>query len=312
LVTMAGYQVIVDHARRLHEGIDSGGTDKAKPLRLQRFGDGFRGGRLGRHRLEAFVTVDLRTPVNEVPQECRQRRVVHEFQYRARIVDGGFNLEPIAHDPGVGHQPGNVFGAIAGDAFGGEAVERTPEIVALFQDRQPREASLEALPHELFKQAPVVWLRHTPFLVVVAGVNGLGDADPRTALKLRRRHDAPLPAAGASSKFAQSGLRSAMATSPAIKRVPLAAASAARSRRTSASASLPATEPTVPMTAAPAVMAAPASRGASPTMATMRLRTCERFCMRLTTSWPTKQPLANDTPWSWSRSASCGNASPKV
>src|SRR5215467_8729620 len=298
LMTMAGYQVIIDHARRLHEGINRGGTDKAKALRLQRFGNGLRAGRLGRHRLKGFVAVDLGTPVKEGPQECRQMCAFREFQDRARIVDGGLDLESIAHDPGIGHQPGDVFGAVAGDALGGEAVECAPEILALFQDRQPRKAGLEALQDELFKERPVVWLRHTPFLVVVARVNGLGDPDPRAAHELRRRHDTPVATAGASSKFAQSGLRSVMATPPAMRLVPLAAASAARSRRTSASASLPATEPTEPMTAAPAVISAPASSGASPTMATMRLRACERFCMRLTTSWPTKQPLANDTPLS--------------
>ena len=60
-------QVVVDHARRLHEGIDRRRTDEAEAFRLQRLGDGLGGRRLGRHRLEARVPVDLRAPVEEIP-----------------------------------------------------------------------------------------------------------------------------------------------------------------------------------------------------------------------------------------------------
>ena len=65
-----------------------------------------------------------------------------------------------------------------------------------------------------------------------------------------------------------------------------------------ASACRPATEPTVPITAAPAVISAPGCSSAGPAASTgtTRLRTCARCCMRLTTSWPTKQPLVKDTP----------------
>src|SRR5262249_33275099 len=299
-MTMSAYEMVVDHARRLHEGIDRGGSDEAKALCLQRLGNGLRGRRLGRYRLEAFVVVDLRTPVEEVPQECRKASAPREPQHRARIIDGCFHLEAIAHDAGVDHQPSNVLGTVARDALGHEAVERAPEILALLQDRQPRQASLEALQHELFKEGPVVGLRDTPFGVVVARIDGLSDPDPRTAHELRRGHDAPAATAGASSKFAQSGLRSATATPPAIRLVPLATASAARSRRTSASAwgRARARAPALRVPSAAGVVGAPATSGASPRIATMRLRTSARFCMRLTTSWPTKQPLANDTPWS--------------
>ena len=61
---------------------------------------------------------------------------------------------------------------------------------------------------------------------------------------------------------------------PAVSGWPLALASAARSRRSSASARRPATEPTLPITAAPAVISAPGvQRAASPSTGTTRLRT---------------------------------------
>ena len=57
---------------------------------------------------------------------------------------------------------------------------------------------------------------------------------------------------------------------------------------------------------------APDGSGASPSIGTTRLRALPRCCMRLTTSWPTKQPLSKETPLSRSKSASCGKASPKT
>src|SRR5581483_8020994 len=191
-----------------------------------------------------------------------------EFQERAGVVDRRLDLEPVAHDAGVGHQAGDVLGPVAGDALGLEAVEGASEVVALLEDGEPRQPGLETLQHQLLEQHPVVRLGHAPLLVVVARIDGLGDAGPGAARDLGRRHDW------------------------------LAAASAARSSRTSASASLPATEPMPPITAAPATISAPGASGASPRTGTTRLRTVARFCMRLTTSWPTKQPLVKDTPCS--------------
>ena len=49
---------------------------------------------------------------------------------------------------------------------------------------------------------PVVGVRNTPFLVVVARINRLGDASPATAHDLGVGHDAPAVAAGARSKVA--------------------------------------------------------------------------------------------------------------
>ena len=53
-------------------------------------------------------------------------------------------------DAGIGHQPGPVGLAIAGDLFGIEAVEGFAEGVALPQDGDPRQPRLEAIQHQLF------------------------------------------------------------------------------------------------------------------------------------------------------------------
>lgn len=61
-----------------------------------------------------------------------------------------------------------------------EAVERPPEVLALAQDRQPREAGLEAFETELFEEAPVVVDRKAPLGVVVGLVLGRGGAPEAT------------------------------------------------------------------------------------------------------------------------------------
>ena len=61
-----------------------------------------------------------------------------------------------------------------------EAGEGAAEVLALAQDRQPREAGLEALQHQPLVEAAVVGDRPAPLLVVVGDVVGRGGA-PRAA-----------------------------------------------------------------------------------------------------------------------------------
>ena len=163
-VAVAADEVIVDHAGRLHESIDRGRADEAEALRLQRLGDGLGGRRLGRHRLEARVPVDLRAAVEEAPQEAGKARALLQLQQRPRIVDGGLDLEPVAHDAGIGHQAGDVLGAVAGDARRLEVVEGAAEVLALPQDRQPRQARTGSPPAPASRTARGrrSWARPTP------------------------------------------------------------------------------------------------------------------------------------------------------
>jgi hypothetical protein len=74
---MAVDEVIVDHAGRLHESVDRGRADEAETLGLEGLGYRLGHGRLGRHRLEARVMVDLRAPIEEGPNEaCKTRSLL--------------------------------------------------------------------------------------------------------------------------------------------------------------------------------------------------------------------------------------------
>ena len=73
----------------------------------------------------------------------------------------------MADDPGVAEQPLDVALAEARDLLEVEPGERRSEVLALAQDRQPREARLEALEAELLEQTPVLVDREAPLCVVV-------------------------------------------------------------------------------------------------------------------------------------------------
>jgi hypothetical protein len=80
----------------------------------------------------------------------------------------------MADDARIGEQPLDVALAEARDALRVEAGERTPEVAALAQDRQPREARLEPLEAEPFVDPALVDDRPAPLLVVVALVQLVG------------------------------------------------------------------------------------------------------------------------------------------
>ncbi len=78
----------------------------------------------------------------------------------------------MAHDAGVGDKAIDVAGAETRHALEVEAGEGGAEVLALPQDRQPRQAGLKALQAYLFEQAAVVGHRPAPLVVVIGGVLG--------------------------------------------------------------------------------------------------------------------------------------------
>ena len=177
-------EMIVDHARGLHEGINGRRPDEAEAFGLQSLGDALWTVGVSAGTVLKEPAVDLRAAVDEVPQERREARALLQLQVGPCVVDGGLDLQPVAHDAWVGHQPRNILGAIAGDALGVELVEGVAEVLALPEDGEPRQAGLEAFQHQLLEHGAVVGLRHAPLLVVIARVEGIGDAGPGAAYGL--------------------------------------------------------------------------------------------------------------------------------
>src|SRR4029079_18874381 len=100
---------------------------------------------------------------DKIPHEPRQPRpLVLQLQPRTRRKDRGFDLPAMADDALVGQQALDLALGVARHLRGIEAVEGAAEILALAQDRDPRQARLEAFEHEHLEERAVIVLRDAP------------------------------------------------------------------------------------------------------------------------------------------------------
>ena len=171
--------MVVDDPDRLHERVRRGGADEAKAALFELLRQGLRFRRRGRD-----VAAGPRRALAigaERPGEGRERLVTGgQVAGGGGVGDRGLDLGPVANDPGVGEQALDLGLAVVGDALVVEPVERLPEVLALAQDRQPREPGLKRLQGQPLVDAPVVGDRPAPLGVVVGDVVGARDA-PRAA-----------------------------------------------------------------------------------------------------------------------------------
>ena len=163
--------MIVDHADRLHEGVDDGRAAEFKAALRQFLGHRARDRGFGGHLAHGAIMVDLRLAVDEIPQQLgKAGAFFHDFEPGARREHRALDLGAIAHDAGVAHQPFDLGRPVARDFFRHKAVEGAAEIFALAQDGDPRQAGLETVEHEFFVERAVVVFRHAPFLIVIGDV----------------------------------------------------------------------------------------------------------------------------------------------
>src|SRR5689334_3379607 len=262
-MAIAADEMIVDHADRLHEGIDDGRPAKLETALRQFLGYCARDRGFGRHLTDAAKAIDLGTAVHEVPQQFgKARPLFHHLEPGARREHRAFDLGAVANDAGIAHQPFDLRASVARDLFRIEAVEGAAEILAFAQDRNPGQAGLETVEHELFVKRAIIIFGHAPFLIVIGDIERvlLG---PRTAQEIVESlivHSAALISPG-NEKRAQSGLMRRMGMPPAASAS--GSASATRSRRISAMPRPRAAEPMVPTWRSPAVIGVPFS-GAAP------------------------------------------------
>src|SRR6185312_12067077 len=254
----ASREVVVDHADRLHEGVDDGRADELEAARRQFLRQLARDVGLGRNLFRRLEAVDLRPAVNEAPQQRRETRaLLHDLEIAARGENRALDLGTVAHDAGVAHQLLEFGRAIARDLLRLEIVEGFAEVVALAQDGDPRQAGLEAVEHQLLVERAVVVFRNPPFLVVIGDVERVlfrPEAALQPVVVQHRAHEEP--PAGQSNR-AQPGLTGRIAMPPAVSGTPAACASATRSRRNSASPRPLAVAPSMPISLSPAITGSP-------------------------------------------------------
>ena len=211
---MAGDQMVVDHADRLHEGIDDGRPDELEAAadKLLRH--------LARQRRSPPAPAWSSRNVLSFGLPSRKSHSSAEkpgpfsmiFEIGARRADRALDLGAVAHDAGVLHQPLDLLRRVARDLLRLEIVEGAAEIVALAQDGDPRQPGLEAVEHQLLVERAVVVFRHAPFLVVIGDVERVllrpGAALEAVGMENGRAHDAACVSPG-QANVAQSGFTSA-------------------------------------------------------------------------------------------------------
>ena len=169
--------MVIHHAHRLHEGVAHRRPDEAEAQPLQLAAHGLRFHRLGRHVGERAARTVTRHAIDEFPQQRVQRTVaLAHGKRRTRVGDRRLDLQPVAHDAGVGHQALDVGRGVTGDLVSVEIVEGAAVVLALLQDRDPAQPRLRTLEHQHLEEVTVVVVGHAPFEVVVGGVERIGAA----------------------------------------------------------------------------------------------------------------------------------------
>src|SRR5215203_297116 len=281
----AAGEVVVDHADRLHEGVDDRRADEVEALGLERLRDRPRGLVLGPDIGPAREVVLHRAAVDEPPQERREALPLLDREPAARAGNGAEDFLPVADDAGIAHQRLDVLGAEGRDHGRIEAGKGAAEILALPQDRDPGQPGLEAVEDQLLKQLTVVigdieLVRARP----PAAALTVGMMDESVGLA----HAAGVAASPGKGKPMKPGFSILTGMPPARIVSPAASASAARSRRIITRPRPFAPVPTLPSLRSPAVTSDQGSavKPSSYTTGTMRVRAVPRCCMRDTTSWP--------------------------
>ena len=124
----------------------------------------------GRHLPCSRDAVLDRLAADEAPQVPGEVRLLLKVQKRLGIADRGLDLQPIAHDAGIFHQPRDVALAEARDALGIEAGECRAIALALVEDGRPGQPGLRAFQDQELELGAVVPGGHAPLLVVIVDV----------------------------------------------------------------------------------------------------------------------------------------------
>src|SRR5712691_4280645 len=242
---VAGDEVVVDHADRLHEGVDDRRPAEFEALRFQILRNSLRQRRLSRNLPPALETINERLAVREVPQiRGKARALFHDLKPGAGRQNGAVDFQLVAHNSLVLHQAGDFLLVVAGDDRRPKLREGAAKVLALAQDGDPGKPGLKAVEHEFLVKRAVVALRHAPLAVVIGHVEGIA-AGPEAAAKpvVVQNHVHDFAGSPGNENFAQSGLTGESATPPATSGALAASPSATRSRRSMASPRPPAAEP---------------------------------------------------------------------
>ena len=171
----------VDHAYRLHEGVDDDRPAKLETLFAKIVGKSFALERLHWVFAVGADAFNDRAPSDESPQIPREGAFsrFHDPEVEPGVPDGGLDLRLGTDDLFVAEQA-PWFRLHRSGRFAPGRTRRTPPGRSLsWRGWLPGKARLEAVEDEFLKQAAVVVLGDAPFQVVVSAVEGVPRRSPR-------------------------------------------------------------------------------------------------------------------------------------
>ena len=173
------YEMIVNHARRLHECIANRGADEFESMSQQIAAHGVGLGGACGYVSQASPTILDWLAANERPDiGVETSEFFSHLEKSFRVLDRSRNFQPVAHDPIVVKKPLYVSYAIAGDLFRLKTNERFPVVLAFIQNGVPTQSRLRALKYQEFEEHSIVMYRNAPFLIVIS--NGRFSRGPGT------------------------------------------------------------------------------------------------------------------------------------
>src|SRR5881394_1312505 len=165
------YEMVVDHAGRLHQRVTDGRADEFESAfnQIPAHRVGF--GCARRQLSHSSPTILFRFDAEKTPEvSVETAELFPDREKRFRILDCRRNLQPVPHDPGVAEQPFHIARAVARDLFRAKSVERLAIVFPFLENRCPAQSGLCALEDQKLKQLSIVMNRHAPFLIVVGEV----------------------------------------------------------------------------------------------------------------------------------------------
>lgn len=180
-VPEAVHQVVIDHSCCLQVGVDDGGAQEPESSLFQVPGDTVRKSGGGRDLRKVAETVDHLLVPGEIPQiMAKGAEFVPDIQEASGIVNGRFDLHPVADDPAVLQHGPNTAIVEPGHFFGIEVLVKQAVSLPSFEDGQPAESGLGRFQHQEFELFTIIMNRHSPLQVVVGDIYRIGQAPSAT------------------------------------------------------------------------------------------------------------------------------------
>ena len=122
---------------------------------------------------------------------------MNDVEKDAAVRDARLDLAAVADDARILHERIYLCCVECGDALREKALVGTAEILALVQDRRPREPRLKRLQEEELIECVIVVERDAPLLIMVLDIDGILWIDPCTSSAFFLHTSSPLSSAPA-------------------------------------------------------------------------------------------------------------------